>query len=154
MEKVVRLSHDQVALDFSSLWAVFTGCSGDCPSACCILVIQPALGREITLSVWVLGLQSTWLQLWSTWRPRFLSWLATRPGTIRRRGSFPGTCSWPSGRDVRCGIALADPHTSLHRNDEELNKLLAGVTIAQGGVLPNIQAVLLPKKSASSKEKA
>ena len=28
------------------------------------------------------------------------------------------------------------------RNDEELNKLLAGVTIAQGGVLPNIQAVL------------
>jgi histone H2A len=42
----------------------------------------------------------------------------------------------------------------LFRNDEELNKLLAGVTIAQGGVLPNIQAVLLPKKSASSKEKA
>ena len=34
------------------------------------------------------------------------------------------------------------------RNDEELNKLLAGVTIAQGGVLPNIQAVLLPKKTA------
>ena len=33
------------------------------------------------------------------------------------------------------------------RNDEELNKLLAGVTIAQGGVLPNIQAILLPKKS-------
>ena len=40
------------------------------------------------------------------------------------------------------------------RNDEELNKLLAGVTIAQGGVLPNIQAVLLPKKSeAASKKK-
>ena len=37
------------------------------------------------------------------------------------------------------------------RNDEELNKLLAGVTIAQGGVLPNIQAVLLPKKSAGGK---
>nr|XP_058958510.1 histone H2A, sperm-like [Pocillopora verrucosa] len=33
------------------------------------------------------------------------------------------------------------------RSDEELNKLLAGVTIAQGGVLPNIQAVLLPKKT-------
>ncbi|XP_072027688.1 late histone H2A.2.2-like [Amphiura filiformis] len=32
------------------------------------------------------------------------------------------------------------------RNDEVLNKLLGGVTIAQGGVLPNIQAVLLPKK--------
>ena len=37
------------------------------------------------------------------------------------------------------------------RNDEELNKLLGGVTIAQGGVLPNIQAVLLPKKTASKK---
>ena len=37
------------------------------------------------------------------------------------------------------------------RNDEELNKLLSGVTIAQGGVLPNIQAVLLPKKTAKSK---
>ena len=46
------------------------------------------------------------------------------------------------------------PLTLLCRNDEELNKLLAGVTIAQGGVLPNIQAVLLPKKSASSKEKS
>ncbi|XP_067883253.1 histone H2A-like, partial [Heterodontus francisci] len=31
------------------------------------------------------------------------------------------------------------------RNDEELNKLLGGVTITQGGVLPDIQAVLLPK---------
>eukprot|EP00804_Cyclotella_cryptica_P008670 CCRYP_020846-RB/>CCRYP_020846-RB protein AED:0.28 eAED:0.66 QI:0/0/0/1/0/0/2/0/265 len=36
------------------------------------------------------------------------------------------------------------------KNDEELNKLLGGVTIASGGVLPNIHAVLLPKKSASS----
>ena len=33
------------------------------------------------------------------------------------------------------------------RNDEELNKLLSGVTIAQGGVLPNINTVLLPKKT-------
>uniref|UniRef100_UPI00358DE96C uncharacterized protein n=1 Tax=Myxine glutinosa TaxID=7769 RepID=UPI00358DE96C len=33
------------------------------------------------------------------------------------------------------------------RNDVELNKLLGGVTMAQGGVLPNIQAVLLPKKT-------
>ena len=31
------------------------------------------------------------------------------------------------------------------RNDEELNKLLGGVTIAAGGVLPNIHTVLLPK---------
>ena len=34
------------------------------------------------------------------------------------------------------------------RNDEELNKLLSGVTIAQGGVLPHINSVLLPKKTA------
>lgn len=36
------------------------------------------------------------------------------------------------------------------RNDEELGKLLKGVTIASGGVLPNINPVLLPKKSSSS----
>jgi histone H2A len=36
------------------------------------------------------------------------------------------------------------------RNDEELNKLFGGVTIAQGGVLPNIHQVLIPK----TKEKA
>jgi len=40
------------------------------------------------------------------------------------------------------------------RNDEELNKLLSGVTIAQGGVLPNIQAVLLPKKTEAAKKSA
>jgi len=39
------------------------------------------------------------------------------------------------------------------RNDEELNKLLGGVTIAQGGVLPNIQAVLLPKKTEKPAKK-
>ncbi|CAC5390011.1 H3 [Mytilus coruscus] len=40
------------------------------------------------------------------------------------------------------------------RNDEELNKLLSGVTIAQGGVLPNIQAVLLPKKTQKAAKKS
>ena len=34
------------------------------------------------------------------------------------------------------------------KNDEELNNLFAGVTISQGGVLPNINSVLLPKKSS------
>ena len=38
------------------------------------------------------------------------------------------------------------------RNDEELSKLLAGVTIASGGVLPNIHSVLLPKGSKAKKE--
>ncbi|KAI3899797.1 hypothetical protein MKW92_021912 [Papaver armeniacum] len=36
------------------------------------------------------------------------------------------------------------------RNDEELGKLLAGVTIASGGVLPNINPILLPKKSGKA----
>ncbi|KAH7279782.1 hypothetical protein KP509_37G036600 [Ceratopteris richardii] len=44
------------------------------------------------------------------------------------------------------------------RNDEELGKLLSGVTIDYGGVLPNIHQVLLPKKytekSAEKPEKA
>ncbi|KAL1376198.1 hypothetical protein pipiens_017037 [Culex pipiens pipiens] len=33
------------------------------------------------------------------------------------------------------------------RIDEELNRLMLGVTISKGGVLPNIHAVLLPKKT-------
>ncbi|XP_064600929.1 histone H2A-like [Liolophura sinensis] len=36
------------------------------------------------------------------------------------------------------------------RNDEELNRLLSGVAIPRGGVLPNIQAVLLPTKTKRS----
>ena len=35
------------------------------------------------------------------------------------------------------------------RNDEELNKLFGGVTIASGGVLPNIHSVLVPKVKES-----
>ncbi|MCQ9255635.1 histone H2A family protein, partial [Vibrio parahaemolyticus] len=37
------------------------------------------------------------------------------------------------------------------RNDEELNKLLGHVTIAQGGVLPNIHQNLLPQKTGKGK---
>ncbi|XP_056850326.1 histone H2A.6 isoform X1 [Raphanus sativus] len=37
------------------------------------------------------------------------------------------------------------------RNDEELSKLLGDVTIANGGVMPNIHNLLLPKKSGPSK---
>ena len=40
------------------------------------------------------------------------------------------------------------------RNDEELNKLFGGVTIAQGGVLPNIHSVLIPKSTAPKEKKA
>lgn len=37
------------------------------------------------------------------------------------------------------------------RNDEELSKLLGTVTIANGGVLPNIHQNLLPKKTGKGK---
>lgn len=40
------------------------------------------------------------------------------------------------------------------RSDEELNKLLGGVTIASGGVMPNIHSVLLPKKGAEGGDDA
>ena len=39
------------------------------------------------------------------------------------------------------------------RNDEELNKLFGGVTIASGGVLPNIHSVLIPKSTAKAETK-
>ncbi|WCJ31308.1 Histone H2A [Euphorbia peplus] len=40
------------------------------------------------------------------------------------------------------------------RNDEELSKLLGDVTIANGGVMPNIHNLLLPKKAGASGSKA
>ena len=51
-------------------------------------------------------------------------------------------------------MELNGPIHGLRTPNKELNKLLAGVTIAQGGVLPNIQAVLLPKKTESKAAKA
>ncbi|XP_057694517.1 histone H2A, sperm-like [Corythoichthys intestinalis] len=38
------------------------------------------------------------------------------------------------------------------KNDEELNELLAGVTISEGGVIPNIHAALIPKKTLKPKD--
>ncbi|KAL0315033.1 UNVERIFIED_CONTAM: putative histone H2A.3 [Sesamum calycinum] len=40
------------------------------------------------------------------------------------------------------------------RNDEELSKLLGDVTIANGGVMPNIHNLLLPKKTGGSSKPA
>ena len=48
---------------------------------------------------------------------------------------------------------LSPRHLQLAiRNDEELNRLLSGVTISQGGVLPNIHSVLLPKKNGAKED--
>jgi len=38
------------------------------------------------------------------------------------------------------------------RNDEELNKLMSNAIISSGGVIPSINASLLPKKGKSEKE--
>eukprot|EP01017_Pseudomicrothorax_dubius_P049042 TRINITY_DN904_c0_g1_i11.p1 TRINITY_DN904_c0_g1~~TRINITY_DN904_c0_g1_i11.p1 ORF type:complete len:160 (-),score=37.93 TRINITY_DN904_c0_g1_i11:174-653(-) len=38
------------------------------------------------------------------------------------------------------------------RNDEELNRLMGNCTIADGGVLPNINPLLLPSKGKGAKE--
>ncbi|XP_026865154.2 late histone H2A.2.2 [Electrophorus electricus] len=50
-------------------------------------------------------------------------------------------------------LRIAPRHIQLAvRNDDELNTLLGGVTISEGGVLPNIQAQLLPKKTKTLRE--
>ena len=50
-------------------------------------------------------------------------------------------------KDSKAGTRISPRHIQLAvRNDEELNKLFGGVTIASGGVLPNIHSVLAPKK--------
>ncbi|KAJ1640191.1 histone-fold-containing protein [Pavlovales sp. CCMP2436] len=51
-----------------------------------------------------------------------------------------------AARDNKKSRIIPRHVTLAVRNDEELNKLLSGVTVAQGGVLPNIHSVLLPKK--------
>ncbi|KAI0090425.1 histone-fold-containing protein [Irpex lacteus] len=40
------------------------------------------------------------------------------------------------------------------RNDEELNKLLGDVVISQGGVVPHIDAALLPSKTQKGKKES
>ena len=50
---------------------------------------------------------------------------------------------------------IAPRHLQLAiRNDKELNKLLRDVTIASGGVLPNIHSVLLPKKGRDAESQS
>merc|ERR1739845_243253 len=89
--------------------------------------------KETMLNELVQELQFIWLQSWNTLQRKFLNLQVMLLGKTR----------------------IIPRHLQLAiRNDEELNKLLAGVTIAQGGVLPNIQAVLLPNKTEKSKTAA
>ena len=55
-----------------------------------------------------------------------------------------------AARDNKKSRIIPRHITLAVRNDEELNKFLGGVTVASGGVLPNIHSVLLPKKTKSS----
>ena len=68
------------------------------------------------------------------------------------RNNYIPTHLRPYTSDYNINKPLIPRHIQLAvRNDEELNKLLGSVAIAGGGVLPNIHANLLPKKSQSKK---
>jgi histone H2A len=54
-----------------------------------------------------------------------------------------------AARDNKKGRIIPRHILLAVRNDEELNKLFGGITIAQGGVLPNIHSVLMPKASST-----
>jgi histone H2A len=58
-----------------------------------------------------------------------------------------------AARDNKKSRIIPRHITLAVKNDEELNKLLGNVTIAAGGVLPNIHNVLLPKKNKIAKAK-
>ncbi|KAH8019736.1 hypothetical protein HPB51_021434 [Rhipicephalus microplus] len=59
-----------------------------------------------------------------------------------------------AARDNR-KLRITPRHLQLAiRNDEELSKLLADVTISQGGVLPLIRPELLPKSSSAKTKKS
>ncbi|XP_041057202.1 histone H2A-like [Carcharodon carcharias] len=71
----------------------------------------------------------------------------------------------PNDRDPRAGWQHSpgqqDPHhhrppprhPQLAIRNDELHQLLGRVTITQGGVLPNTEAVLLPKKTGQGRDR-
>eukprot|EP00923_Selenidium_pygospionis_P035463 GHVN01061886.1.p2 GENE.GHVN01061886.1~~GHVN01061886.1.p2 ORF type:complete len:139 (-),score=24.59 GHVN01061886.1:956-1372(-) len=50
-----------------------------------------------------------------------------------------------AAKDVGKGRIMPRHIQLAVRSDEELNKFLGGITIASGGVMPNIHEVLMPK---------
>ena len=72
-----------------------------------------------------------------------------RPQVPRHRGDGVGRECCKGNKKNR----IIPRHVLLTiKNDEELGNLLAGVTIAHGGMLPNINLVLLPKKTQKAVE--
>ncbi|RWW78176.1 hypothetical protein BHE74_00013617 [Ensete ventricosum] len=72
--------------------------------------------------------------------------------SLRSFSSFP--LAGNAARDNK-KTRIVPRHIQLAvRNDEELSKLLGEVTIASGGVMPNIHNLLLPKKTGSGSSKA
>eukprot|EP00798_Chlamydomonas_sp_ICE-L_P006633 gene6633-biopygen1831 len=77
----------------------------------------------------------------------------TQPKTGGRGGKKAVSSSSKAG--LQFPDRIVPRHVQLAiRNDEELSKLLGSVTIANGGVLPNIHSVLLPKKSTKKEAEA
>mmetsp|Transcript_4255 Transcript_4255/g.6175 ORF Transcript_4255/g.6175 Transcript_4255/m.6175 type:complete len:140 (+) Transcript_4255:45-464(+) len=59
-----------------------------------------------------------------------------------------------AARDNKKSRIIPRHITLAVKNDEELSKLMGNVTIASGGVLPNIHSVLLPKKVSGGGSKS
>ena len=110
--------------------------------------------RETTPSAWAPAPPSTWPPCWSTWPPRSWSWPATPPGTTRRPGSSPATCSWPSAT-TRSSTSCW-PGSPWHREESCPTSRYAGrILLIESNIDIVIhlllQAVLLPKKSGDAK---
>ena len=98
-----------------------------------------------TRSVWVPVHPSTSLRCSSTSPLRFSSWRATRRVITRSNGTCIGWTAFSRMCIIDASrISIVPRHLQLAiRNDEELNKLLGGVVISQGGVVPHIAPELL-----------
>ncbi|XP_067882498.1 histone H2A-like [Heterodontus francisci] len=78
-----------------------------------------------------------------------LQFLVGRVHRLLRKDNYAEHLGGNAARDNKKTRIIPRHQQLAVLNDEELNKLLGGVTIVQGGVLPNIQAVLLPKKTSA-----